>query len=292
MTVVLLSAGVTPLREDELTPGEAAQFAAVAGPARRRSWLVARRALRRLLEGCGRVADTSVYPLPSPAVSLSHSAELAVAAVPAVPATVAGVGVDVELDRRPDPRTTRFFLTTDERDWATDRPTELLRLWTVKEALFKADPGNAGAVLTDYQLDDPAAGSGSADRAGGHSLRYTSVVLRRGVLSVAVAVAGNAVPCCHLEPLCPTERTGSVQTVDYQRVTQRISKLTGVPVERLTPQVTVAELVPDSFTFVEVAVDLQEEFDVVLNQQDLKNIVTVGDLVAVLQDRQASSAAS
>jgi acyl carrier protein len=289
MTVVLLTVGATPLRQDDLTPGEAAQFAAVPGPVRQRSWLVARRALRRALTACGRPADTSGYPLPSPVVSLSHSAEVAVAAVPGVPSGVAGVGVDVELDRLPDPRIARLFLTASERAWVADRPAELLRLWTVKEALFKADPGNAGTVLIDYALDDPAAVRGGAHRASGPAFRYASASLRRGSLSVALALALHS----DSERTDPdSERTDPVRTIDHEQVAQRISDLVAVPVERLTPDVMVSELVPDSFMFIEVAVDLQEEFDVVLTQQDLKTIVTVGDLVAVLQSRQAGAAAS
>jgi acyl carrier protein len=78
-----------------------------------------------------------------------------------------------------------------------------------------------------------------------------------------------------------------VQTVDFDLMAARISTLISVPVERLTPDATVAELVPDSFMFIEVAVDLQEEFDVVLSQHDLKDVHTLGDLAALLQSRQA-----
>jgi acyl carrier protein/phosphopantetheinyl transferase len=264
---VLLCAGSEPLPTGDLTTGEAAQFARVPGAVRRRSWLAARRQLRRALTACGRPSDTAAYSLPSASVSLTHSAELAVAAVACAP--VAGVGVDLELDRKPDPRTARFFLSADESAWAAGRPAELLRLWTVKEALFKADPDNAGTVLADYLVADPAARRGRAHR-DGHTFRYATTQLRRGALTVAVL----------------PERTSAVQTVEYDQVTQRISALVAVPAERLTPEVTIAELVPDSFMFIEVAVDLQEEFDVVLTQDDLKDIVTVGDLVSVLRRRQ------
>jgi acyl carrier protein len=277
MTLVLLSTSSTPLGEHELTPGETAQYAVVPGAARRRSWLVARRALRRALGCCDRGVDTSGFTMPNPLVSLTHSAELAIAAVPADPGRVAGIGVDVELDRCPDPRTARFFLTAAERRWAGDRPADLLRLWTVKEALFKADPHNAGTVLTDYVLATPRAGRGLAFGPDGRRFHYRTTRLHRGALSVAL----------HLHP----ERT-VMTPIDYQQVIKRISLLTSVPVARLTPDVTIAELAPDSFTFVEMAVDLQEEFDVVLSQEDLKDIVTVKDLVSALQAQQDDQAAS
>jgi acyl carrier protein len=82
-----------------------------------------------------------------------------------------------------------------------------------------------------------------------------------------------------------------VQTIDFDRIAAQISAVISVPAERLTPEATIAELVPDSFMFVEVAVDLQEEFDVVLTQHDLKGVHTLGDLAALLQRRRAEQSA-
>jgi acyl carrier protein/4'-phosphopantetheinyl transferase EntD len=299
VTAVLLAASGLPLDPAALTPGEAAQYTALSGEGRRRSWLTARRALKRALAARGLPTDTSAYGLPSPAVSLSHSAELAIAAVavggPAggnvrAPGLirftrVVGIGVDVELDRSSsDLRTAPFFLTADELAWleghpAPGRTPELLRLWTVKEALFKADPGNGRTVLRDYAVTTPGARGGPAARVGGGGprFRYVSIALRRGALSVALA-------------LSPPERTVPMQTIEFEQVVQRIGELISVPVERLTPEARIAELLPDSFMFIEVAVDLQEEFDVVLAQRDLTDVHTLGDLAALLRDRRAETA--
>jgi len=299
VTGVLLAASGLPLDPAALTRGEAAQYVALSGEGRRRSWLTARRALKRALAARGLPTDTAAYRLPSPAVSLSHSAELAIAAVavggPARAgllalglvrfARVVGIGVDVEVDRSsPDLRTAPFFLTADEQAWLESHPApgrarELLRLWTVKEALFKADPGNGRTVLRDYAVTTPGARGGRAARVGGGGpqFRYVSIALRRGALSVALA-------------LSPPERTQPMQTVEFEQVVQRIGELISVPVERLTPQARIAELLPDSFVFIEVAVDLQEEFDVVLAQRDLKDVHTLGDLAALLRDRRAENA--
>ena len=78
-----------------------------------------------------------------------------------------------------------------------------------------------------------------------------------------------------------------MQTVDFEQVARHVSTLISVPFERLTPESTIAELVPDSFVFVEVAVDLQEEYDVVLTQHDLKDVRTLGDLADLLRERQS-----
>jgi phosphopantetheinyl transferase/acyl carrier protein len=299
VTGVLLAASGLPLDPAVLSRGEAAQYTALSGEGRRRSWLTARRALKRALSARGLPTDTSAYGLPSPAVSLSHSAELAIAAVavggpvgtnlrpPGLVrfARVLGIGVDVEVDRSsPDLRTAPFFLTTDELAWLDSHPApgraeELLRLWTVKEALFKADPGNGRTVLRDYAVATPGARVGRAARVGGGGprFRYVSIALRRGALSVALA-------------LSPPERTEPMQTIEFEQVVQRIGELISVPVERLTAETRIGELLPDSFMFIEVAVDLQEEFDVVLTQRDFTDVHTLGDLAALLRDRRSETA--
>jgi len=280
---VLLVASEAPLDARALTAGEMTQVAALSGANRGALWLTARRALRLALAGTGRPTDTSAYRFPSPVASLSHSADLAVAAVLAADHDgVVGVGVDIELDRVPDPRTASFFLTESELGWLASVPTGevpavLTRLWTVKEALFKADPMNADTALRDYEVADPAAMRGRATRRGEIDFQYVSLARPRGVLSVAVA-------------LSESWKVDPVQSVDFDLMASRISALISVPIERLAPDATIAELVPDSFMFIEVAVDLQEEFDVILSQHDLKDVHTLGDLAELLQSRQAEQA--
>ena len=73
--------------------------------------------------------------------------------------------------------------------------------------------------------------------------------------------------------------------VSFELVAKTIAELLSIPVERITPQTPLQELVPDSFAMVETAIELQEEFDVVFNQDDLKQVHTVGDLVVLMQSR-------
>lgn len=170
---VRLHAATTAANLEDLTPAERA---AMPGGSRRHDWLLGRAALKALLSG----ADTASLRFPHRSLSLTHSSGLAVAALAA--GAQAGVGVDYEGPRRPDPRTARFFLRNQER-----RPGEdLLRLWTVKEALFKATPDNAGAALVDCELADPQAVEGSAAGRDGWAFRYASTPLGEGWLTVAV----------------------------------------------------------------------------------------------------------
>ena len=160
---------------EELTAAERAQLPA--GP-RRRDWLLGRAALKRLLGG----GDTSGVRFPHRSLSLSHAGGLAVAA--GVEGGQGGVGVDYEPGRGVEPRTARFFLRPPERQ--PGRAGDLLRLWTVKEALFKATPGNEGATLLDYETVDPGAGAGEALDGTGRAFRYASAAVRGGWLTVAV----------------------------------------------------------------------------------------------------------
>jgi hypothetical protein len=98
-----------------------------------------------------------------------------------------GVGIDVEVDRIVRSAAARFYLTDAEQ--ATATRIDLLRLWTVKEALFKADPGNRGRPLTAYRLDGTAAlaGAGHAAHDAGQRMRYATVPLPGGFLTAAVS---------------------------------------------------------------------------------------------------------
>lgn len=144
------------------------------GP-RRQDWLLGRAALKA--HGIG---DTSTVVFPNRCLSLTHSAGVAVAA--RCDGDQAGVGVDLEAWRTIDPRAARFFLGPDERG-------DLLRLWTVKEALYKATPANAGAVLVDYRIDDPCALEGTAQDRNGRIFEYLSRRRPEGWLTIAVCRA-------------------------------------------------------------------------------------------------------
>jgi hypothetical protein len=175
--VVELAAIGTPVSLSDLTPGERAQVPE--GP-RRTEWLRGRAALKLLL---GRDADTSTVTFPHRSLSLTHAAGWAVAAgCDDDTGGHIGLGVDFEGGRRVDPRAARFFLRPHERG-------DLLRLWTVKEALFKATPDNGGAMLLDYEVADPDALAGGARDQAGHRFRYTSAPLRQGWLTIAVGDA-------------------------------------------------------------------------------------------------------
>lgn len=186
--IVVCVAG-QPLAEDRLTPGELAVFAKLTAPGRRESWLRGRAALKRLGAAMGEGEDTSVFTFPHARMSLTHSESWAVA-IGSASQKLHGLGVDLEIKSIPRAETARRFLNPSELVWLrrmdeTDHPRLLHRLWTVKEAIFKADPENPGKTLRDYALADPGFVAGRARRAA-RLFNYASFEVPRGFLSVAV----------------------------------------------------------------------------------------------------------
>jgi phosphopantetheinyl transferase len=176
-----------------LTPGEQAQFARLRTEARRAAWQTGRAALKRLRLRCGEDGDTSGLVFPNPRYSITHSGGYAVAAG-AVAAGLAGIGIDFEILRPVDPRAGRFFLTARESAWVQGLPEEhraaaLLRLWTIKEALFKSDAENRHTGLADYGLAEPGSRRGQVVMRRGTEvvMQYVCSALGPGILSVAVA---------------------------------------------------------------------------------------------------------
>ncbi len=99
--------------------------------------------------------------------------------------TIKGVGVDIEGHREVKKEMARFFLTPNERAVSD---LEFLRLWTVKEALFKACPDNGKLLLSDFETEDPQASSGKAYLRDNHTIefQYSCHGTRAGYTSFAV----------------------------------------------------------------------------------------------------------
>ncbi len=173
---VELAVATAPVTVEELTPGELARLP---DGLRRHDWLLGRAALKAVLG----IADTSVVAFPNRSVSLTHSGGVAVAARCDGPQ--AGLGVDLEGWQTIDPRTARLYLHAHEQG-------DLLRLWTVKEALFKATPDNDAAVFLDYEVDDPHALTGRARDRLGRTFEYVSTSRPEGWLTLAASFEGTA----------------------------------------------------------------------------------------------------
>lgn len=182
-----------PLAPGAMTRTEHAQYLSVRGGVREESWLRGRAALKGLLQRLERTVDTSSMSFPNERYSLTHSGPYAVACGTAQ-RDVRGMGIDLEVAAQPSPDAARLFLTPAELAWLsglTDPRGELVRLWTIKEALFKADLHNGSNWLTDYELIRPAKRRGEAVASrSGHRFRYASLAVEQGAISVATRLGG------------------------------------------------------------------------------------------------------
>lgn len=181
-----------PLAPERLSGRERIQLAGLACSKRAESWRLGRAALKDLRTALGESPDTADLSFPHPRYSLSHCGRTALAVGCRIGGEPQGIGVDLERDRPVPSQAARFFLTPAEQLWLADvcsatRSAAVLRLWTVKEALFKADPGNAETRLHHYGIELPFAPVGRARNRRGMELRYASLRADGGFVSVAVS---------------------------------------------------------------------------------------------------------
>jgi 4'-phosphopantetheinyl transferase EntD len=149
---------------------------------------IGRAALAAALRAAGRDPEASP-PWPCRFASLSHSRGVAVAVVldAAAPGR-AGLGVDLELDRVLRPGLAAVFCDARELAWLDAGPADLrdaetLRLWTAKEALYKADAAQGDAIVAEYRVAVPALDRGGR---GAATTRLCALRLPGAALSVAL----------------------------------------------------------------------------------------------------------
>lgn len=68
-------------------------------------------------------------------------------------------------------------------------------------------------------------------------------------------------------------------------ILERIADVLGVSAGRVRPEVALEDLVSDSYRLVEMAIELQDDYDVIFSQADLSTVTTVGDLAGLVRDR-------
>lgn len=159
---------------------------------RRRSRHVLSRLMRRT-HNAGR-EDAAGLKMPHPRYSLSHCLTTVVAVANRLTHAI-GIGVDIEYGRMMNPGAAKFFMTEREQQIMSQgnhAGSDLLRLWTVKEAVFKADLDNhCNFWFFDYETQDVQAWTGIASKVNSYErrrFRYTSVPYRDGFLTIAIAM--------------------------------------------------------------------------------------------------------
>jgi len=78
----------------------------------------------------------------------------------------------------------------------------------------------------------------------------------------------------------------STATVTFDAIAEHMAEVLQVPRDQLKPDVLISDLGADSLGLVEMAIDLQEEFDVIITHEEFAAIRTLGDLESLLRSRQ------
>ena len=66
-------------------------------------------------------------------------------------------------------------------------------------------------------------------------------------------------------------------------VKTRIAEVLNISADRVSEETNLKDLVSDSFLLVEMAIELQEDFQVRFSQEDLKVVHTVQDLIPLIE---------
>ena len=74
---------------------------------------------------------------------------------------------------------------------------------------------------------------------------------------------------------------------DAQQVRGKMAQFLKQPVERLADATVLTDLVAESFILVDMVIELQEDLGIRLMHDDLKNVKTVGDLLAVIAGKSS-----
>lgn len=147
-----------------------------------------RRAVKQIRRWLGMRSTDAGLRGAQPDHSITHAGNSLFAL--AVKATgIAGVGIDFEPWRALDQRHQRLMLTARESAALGNASArDLLRIWTVKEACYKADVDGQQRWVIAYVLDRPLQQTGTARVCVGravHRFRYLSMEVPGGMLSVA-----------------------------------------------------------------------------------------------------------
>jgi len=74
-------------------------------------------------------------------------------------------------------------------------------------------------------------------------------------------------------------------TVTAEDIRRRIAEILEIPEARAAADTVLTDLVADSFRLVEMAIELQEDYDVIIGQADMKDLRTVDDLAELVRSR-------
>lgn len=175
----------------ELTAAEQRLQDGMGSVQRRQEYLAGRSALKSVLAAIGRDTDTSAIVWPDPHCSLSHSQGHAVAVSQR---HTQGIGIDLQLTRRPGPAVADRILSGSTLAYwqalpESGRSRALQRFWTVNESVYKACPAPQPAYFRHYRMEDPDALDGTLSIEGSAlCFRVHTAALEDGFVSLAYRI--------------------------------------------------------------------------------------------------------
>ncbi|MFN8016337.1 MAG: 4'-phosphopantetheinyl transferase superfamily protein [Acidimicrobiia bacterium] len=126
--------------------------------------------------------------------SISHGKKTAYAASADKNSGILGLGIDFEEIRDLKPRAAKFYLTLNELEKLNiDSDEDRIKLWTIKEAIFKAAPNNNNLVLRDFEITQLNSTSGFASQRNknDHIFEFVYQKENDGILSIAICKKSN-----------------------------------------------------------------------------------------------------
>lgn len=72
-------------------------------------------------------------------------------------------------------------------------------------------------------------------------------------------------------------------------IKKKIATLTKLPIDSISDDKEISELVSDSFMLVELFLSIQEQFQIELDQEDLEHVNTVHQLLILIQEKLAQA---
>jgi acyl carrier protein len=82
-----------------------------------------------------------------------------------------------------------------------------------------------------------------------------------------------------------------MQVIDIEDVRRKIAEAAGVPVASVRADTDLRDFAVDSLALIEVAIALEEDYDVFFEQEDLGRLLTVTDVAALIRRRRACAEA-
>lgn len=77
----------------------------------------------------------------------------------------------------------------------------------------------------------------------------------------------------------------TVTPITAQAIRTKIADTLVIPPAKLTDNTLLTDLSVDSLALIELAIELEEDYDVAFEQSDLKGLRTVGDVAALVEAR-------